>query len=153
MIAEVTILKLLNVKSVPVLPLHPDVPKITLVGVLLSRANFSISVSSPLFFATSDSIAFQHKAAFSNSWGHFSLHRFQKQSKKSLFFNSFCLSLRQSPRLLTSVTNLSRESTLRQAQGDRACHGEPACSADRLIEPCIPAQSRFIGTGMTHYSC
>jgi hypothetical protein len=58
---------LVKVKSLPISPLHPDVPKMTFAGAIFSLANFSIVGSKPLFFDASDSIVFQHEAAFSNS--------------------------------------------------------------------------------------
>ncbi len=61
--ADVTIRTLLNVKSVPISPLHPEVPKTIFDGFLFSLANFSIINNKPLFFETSERIVFQHEEA------------------------------------------------------------------------------------------
>jgi hypothetical protein len=63
MIAEVTIRMLLKVKSVPISPRQPDVPKTIFAGALFWRANFSMTGSSFSPDDASASIAFQHEDA------------------------------------------------------------------------------------------
>jgi len=63
--ADVTSRRLLKVKSEPISPRHPEVPKTTGVGAIFSRAKPFYDERSPLFLATSERIVFQQDAAFS----------------------------------------------------------------------------------------
>jgi hypothetical protein len=60
--------------------------------------------------------------------------------KKFLKNNSLKIVFTNCRPLSVMPEDLYRASTLRQAQGDIACHGEPACSADRLVKLWIPAK-------------